>query len=102
MLRFPKGIITDVQEQQFQDWRDSHAQGLVVTRTPTRKGGYTVHRATCRTIWYPLAEAKQSLEQKKRSPRVCLVGRPERFAWTADEEDYVVLVESNHCSRCHP
>ena len=99
MEDFSAGIHLGENEDEYQAALRQHSEGLVLALTRSRRGRFTLHRATCDTISYDLSTSKQG--QRHRRGKLIFRDHTELHEWLGSRTD-LALSDLNHCSRCMP
>ena len=99
MRDFSGGVQLGVNEDDYQTALQEYRDGLVVSLNRSRKGQFTLHKATCRTLSYDLSAKNSTTEQIHRSGKVLFRDHAELDAWLATNPD-LELGGLNRCSRC--
>jgi hypothetical protein len=100
MFDYSGGIEIGVNEVEYlAALRGDYRRGLVVSLNRSCKGQFTLHNATCGTLFYDLEAKDSPTKQTRRSGKILFRDRTELNAWLDSQPD-LSLADLNRCSRC--
>lgn len=97
--RFSKGVQLGVNEEEYQAALKDYRDGLVLGLHRSRKGQWTLHKATCVTVSYDLSAKNTLKRHTRRSGKVLFHDITELEQWLSEQTD-VTVGDLNACSRC--
>src|ERR1043165_4695401 len=99
MRDFANGVQPGVNEDDYQSALQEYRDGLVLSLNRSRRGQFTLHKATCSTLSYDLETKDSPISQTERTGKVLFRDHGELEAWLATRSG-LERGDLNHCSRC--